>query len=278
VEFKTATSPHGIGPNSVTRVMGEVLLALVPGIAALVWFFGWGVVINIVIAGSAALLAEAAVLTLRKRPILPTLADLSALLTAVLLAISVPPTLPWWLMVLGVLFAIVIAKQLYGGLGYNPFNPAMAGYVLLLVSFPVDMTRWLPPATLAEHAPSFADSLNIILHGSLPAGVGWDALTGATPLDQMRTGLDQNRMIGEIRQNPLWGSIGAVGWEWVPAVAAHHQLAHPRRPAGRHVRHRRPVQHDRPQHPSGTAVSPVQRRHHAGCLLHRHRPGVRRHH
>jgi electron transport complex protein RnfD len=218
VEFKTATSPHGIGPNSVTRVMGQVLLALVPGIAALVWFFGWGVLINIVIASTAALLAEAAVLSLRKRPVLPTLADLSALLTAVLLAIAVPPTLPWWLTVLGVVFAIVIAKQLYGGLGYNPFNPAMAGYVLLLVSFPLDMTRWLPPASLAQHVPSFMDSLNIILHGNLPTGVGWDALTGATPLDQMRTGLDQNRMIGEIRQNPLWGSIGAVGWEWVAGM------------------------------------------------------------
>jgi electron transport complex protein RnfD len=94
----------------------------------------------------------------------------------------------------------------------------MAGYALLLVSFPLEMTRWLPPATLAEHVPSFSDSLAIILSGNLPAGVGWDALTGATPLDQMRTGLDLNRMIGEIRQNPLWGALGAVGWEWVAGM------------------------------------------------------------
>jgi len=218
VEFTTATSPHGLGANSVTRVMAEVLLALLPGIAALVWFFGWGVVINITIAAAAALLAEAVALRLRGRPVRPALGDLSALVTAVLLGIAVPPTLPWWLTVLGVVFAIVIAKQLYGGLGYNPFNPAMAGYVLLLVSFPLDMTRWLPPADLAQHVPTFLESLRLILHGTLPAGVGWDALSGATPLDQMRTGLDMNRMIGEIRQNPLWGTLGAVGWEWVAGM------------------------------------------------------------
>jgi len=215
VEFATTTSPHSAATNSVTRVMAEVLLALVPGIIALVWFFGWGVLVNIAIAAVTALLAEAVVLRLRGRPVLATLGDLSALLTAVLLGLALPPTLPWWLTVLGVLFAIVIAKQLYGGLGYNPFNPAMAGYVLLLVSFPLEMTRWLPPAGLAEHVPSFAESLRLILSGGLPTGIGWDALTGATPLDQMRTGLDMNRMIGEIRQSPLWGSVGAVGWEWV---------------------------------------------------------------
>lgn len=218
MEFATTTSPHGAGPNSVTRVMAEVLLALLPGIAALVWFFGWGVLINIGIASVTALLAEALMLRLRGRPVLPTLGDLSALVTAVLLGLALPPTLPWWLTLLGVLFAIVIAKQLYGGLGYNPFNPAMAGYVLLLVSFPLDMTRWLPPAELAEHVPSFMDSLRLIFTGNLPAAVGWDALTGATPLDQMRTGLEMNQMIGEIRQNPLWGGVGAVGWEWVAGM------------------------------------------------------------
>jgi electron transport complex protein RnfD len=198
--------------------MAEVLLALVPGVAALVWFFGWGVLINIAIAGITALVAEAVMLKLRGRPVMPNLGDLSALVTAVLLGLALPPTLPWWLTVLGVVFAIVIAKQLYGGLGYNPFNPAMAGYVLLLVSFPLEMTRWLPPAPLAEQLPSFMDSLRLILTGAPPVGIGWDALTGATPLDQMRTGLDMNRTVAEIRQNPLWGGLGAVGWEWVAGM------------------------------------------------------------
>jgi electron transport complex protein RnfD len=152
--------------------MAEVLLALVPGVAALVWFFGWGVLINIAIAGITALVAEAVMLKLRGRPVMPNLGDLSALVTAVLLGLALPPTLPWWLTVLGVVFAIVIAKQLYGGLGYNPFNPAMAGYVLLLVSFPLEMTRWLPPAPLAEQLPSFMDSLRLILTGAPPVGIG----------------------------------------------------------------------------------------------------------
>ncbi|MFP3409479.1 RnfABCDGE type electron transport complex subunit D, partial [Pseudomonas sp. SIMBA_065] len=79
---------------------------------------------------------------LRKAPVASTLADNSALLTAVLIGISLPPLAPWWLVVIGTLFAVVIAKQLYGGLGQNPFNPAMVGYVVLLISFPVQMTSW----------------------------------------------------------------------------------------------------------------------------------------
>ncbi|HID45933.1 MAG TPA: electron transport complex subunit RsxD, partial [Chromatiaceae bacterium] len=133
MKFPVHTSPYGQLPNHVTQLMGQVLLALTPGIAALVYYFGWGVVINICIATLTALGAEAGVLYLRKRPILPTLMDLSAIVTAVLLAIALPPLLPWWMTVLGALFAIVMVKHLYGGLGYNPFNPAMAAYVLLLV-------------------------------------------------------------------------------------------------------------------------------------------------
>ena len=123
--------------------------------------------------------------------------------------------LPWWQTVLGSLFAIVIAKQLFGGIGFNPFNPAMAGYVLLLVSFPVTMTRWLPPDVISGQSLTLADSLTIIFSGLPPQGMTWDALTAATPLDQMRSELDQNRMISEIRSSPLWGDFGGRGWEWV---------------------------------------------------------------
>ncbi|WP_181962207.1 RnfABCDGE type electron transport complex subunit D, partial [Klebsiella pneumoniae] len=80
---------------------------------------------------------EAAILKLRKQHIVATLKDNSALLTGLLLAVSIPPLAPWWMVVLGTAFAVVIAKQLYGGLGHNPFNPAMIGYVVLLISFPV---------------------------------------------------------------------------------------------------------------------------------------------
>jgi len=207
--------PHGDRPNRVDRIMFEVILALIPGTLAMIWYFGWGILINLILAGLFAILTEALALKLRGRPVLPAIQDLSALVTALLFALAAPPTLPWWLTLLGMLFAIGIAKQLYGGLGYNPFNPAMAGYVFLLVSYPLAMTSWLPPAMLAEHPLGLADSARLIFTGAPPAGLTWDAITMATPLDQMRTQLDQNLMIEEIRGSPLWGDFGGRGWEWV---------------------------------------------------------------
>ena len=138
------TSPHFGHAQNVTRVMAEVLLALVPAIIAIWWYFGWGVIINIVIATTAALATEAAVLKVRKRSLRP-LSDLSAVVTAVLFAVAVPPLLPWWMTVLAIVFAILVVKQLYGGLGYNPFNPAMAGYVVILVAFPMHLNLWTAP-------------------------------------------------------------------------------------------------------------------------------------
>jgi electron transport complex protein RnfD len=195
--------------------MGLVLIALIPGTFAMWWYFGWGVIINILIATAVAVAAEATVLNLRKRPVAPVVIDLSAVVTAWLLALALPPLLPWWQTALGSAFAIVVVKQLFGGIGYNPFNPAMAGYVLLLVSFPVTMTRWLPPEVISGQSLSLMDSLGIIFSGSPPAGQTWDALSSATPLDAMRSELSQNRMISEIRQSPLWGDFGGRGWEWV---------------------------------------------------------------
>jgi electron transport complex protein RnfD len=215
MEFKTFSSPHTDQPYSVTAVMLQVILALIPGIIAMIYFFGWGVLINTLLAIVFALGFEALVMKLRRRPVLPTLQDLSAVVTAMLFAIAVPPLLPWWLTLLGMAFAIILVKQLYGGLGYNPFNPAMAAYVLLLISYPVPMTAWLPPHELSSHTLSLLDSLRLIFTGTPPPGLSLDAITMATPLDQMRTQLDMNRMISEIRQSPLWGDFGGLGWEWI---------------------------------------------------------------
>lgn len=209
------SSPHGPRINRVDWIMLQVLVALVPGTLAMTWYFGWGLLINMVLAVSFALAAEAAVLRVRGRPVLPTLKDYSAVVTAVLFAIAVPPTLPWWLTLIGMLFAIILVKQLYGGLGYNPFNPAMAAYVLLLVSYPVEMTTWLAPRMLAEHSLSLGESLQLIFLGHLPQGLDWDVVSAATPLDEMRTLRGRGLMIEEIRQSPLWGDFGGRGWEWV---------------------------------------------------------------
>jgi len=215
------SSPHSAPINRTDQVMLQVILALIPGTLALVWYFGWGVVINMALATVFAVSAEAAVMILRRRPVLPAVGDLSAVVTALLFAIAVPPTLPWWLTLIGVLFAIVVAKQLFGGLGYNPFNPAMAGYVFLLISYPLAMTTWLPPniPELVQARDlvtlSFMDSARLIFTGTLPPDLTWDAISSATPLDEMRTQLAQNQMISEIRQSPLWGDYGGRGWEWV---------------------------------------------------------------
>lgn len=215
MKFSTAQSPHLQPVNSVNRVMLRVLLALIPGIAAMTWFFGIGVLIQIIVAIVVAVLAEASILALRGRPIGATLNDLSAVVTAVLLAVSLPPIAPWWITVVGCLFALVIAKHLYGGLGYNPFNPAMAGYVFLLVSFPMPMTAWLPPIELSQAPVSEIDLLKLIFFEQLPDHITFDALTMATPLDTIKTQLGLGRTITDIKTDAVFGFVAGKGSEWV---------------------------------------------------------------
>ena len=144
MKFSTSAAPHWRAADSVPVVMRQVLYALVPALIAYVWFFGPGILFNIVIAIPVCVGCEALMLRLRHRPIAVFVADYSAVVTAVLLAMCLPPLTPWWVTATGCVFAIVFGKHLYGGLGYNVFNPAMVGYVVLLVSFPQDMTAWLP--------------------------------------------------------------------------------------------------------------------------------------
>lgn len=191
MRFEPAGSPHLVARNSVARMMYQVLVALVPAYAVLVWLYGTGPLFNLAVAAVAALGAEAAMLVARRRPVAATLADGSALVTAALLAVALPPSLPWWLPAVGAVFAIVVAKQLFGGLGHNTFNPAMAGYVVLLVSFPVEMTRWPAPSTL----------------------LGFDALSGATPLDTLRTGIERGVPVEELISGPLFSAT--AGWHWL---------------------------------------------------------------
>ena len=209
MKFNVAPAPHAASTNSVTRVMGTVLLALIPAGAVHVWLFGPALLLNILIASVTAIVAEAACLGLRRRPVVPALRDLSAILCAVLLAFCLPPLTPWWITVTATLFAIVVAKQVYGGLGANLFNPAMAGYVVALVSFPEAMTRW-PPVSYDAAALGLWDSLRPILTGT-PGTLTWDAMTMATPLDHLRTELGQMRMMSEIMQSDAYSGLG--GWQ-----------------------------------------------------------------
>lgn len=201
----TVTSPHTSRPgNNTGAFMRQVVYATLPGLAVLTWLFGAGTLINVCWAVLVALASEAAVLKLRGRNVGFYLRDCSAVLTAVLLALAMPPTAPWWLTLVGVSFSIVIAKQLYGGLGMNPFNPAMVGYVLLLISFPVEMTRWIAP----HEAPSVTQSIQLFL-GNAPA----DAFAGATPLDTFRTWAGDAEQLAS--QAILTGLLAGQGWDWV---------------------------------------------------------------
>ncbi len=215
MQFPTYTSPHLQPPNTVNRVMLQVILALIPGTVAMVWYFGAGVLLNMVIATVAAVTCEATLLALRGKPLRPFLSDLSAVVTALLLALALPTLTPWWVTVVGTAFAIVVAKQLYGGLGYNPFNPAMAGYVVVLIAFPLEMTTWLAPSMLQERTLGLLDTLAYVFTGTLTPGRSLDAMTMATPLDTMKTQLGLGATIGEIRASPLFGDFGGKGWEWI---------------------------------------------------------------
>jgi electron transport complex protein RnfD len=198
--------------------MLKVLLALVPGIFVYAWIYGGGILVTITLATLTALIAEAALLKIRQRPIKPYLSDLSAVVTAWLLALSLPPLAPWWLVVVATLFAIVVAKQLYGGLGYNPFNPAMAGYAAMLISFPIIMTKWPAPLLLAQTPLSFMDQLSYIFAHTLPNGVSMDAVTSATPLDYLKTQLMLKQEVAGITQAPIFGTFGAKGGEWITSA------------------------------------------------------------
>lgn len=204
------TSPHAHGPMTTDRVMRLVLLATLPGIFALTAHFGFGTLVNIIWASIIALGCEALALKLRKRKIGFYLNDCSALVTAVLLGIALPPAAPLWLIAVGIAFAILLAKHLYGGMGYNPFNPAMAGYVVLLISFPVEMTTWLAPEGSFE-----GSSLGLIdaFKASLAGLSAVDAHTMATTLDVFKQ--NNSLLVSDLwAQSPQFGRWGGSGWEW----------------------------------------------------------------
>lgn len=200
-------SPYVRKPASVQTVMLTVLLGLVPGVAAYVWQIGAGILVNLAIAGISALAAEGLILRLRNRPIRPAVTDLSALVTAALVVLCIPPIVPWWLTTLAVFIAIVAGKHLYGGLGQNPFNPAMVAYCTMIIAYPSLMSQW-PAAGMLD----FDTQLKLILGGAREL----DAITGATALDTLRTGLRAGTATVEsVLQHDNFGFFGGRGWEWI---------------------------------------------------------------
>lgn len=217
MEFARRESPYWSARVAVPALMLQVLAALIPAAIAHVWFFGPGFVFNLLVAAIFAVAGESLMMYLRKRPLEVALTDYSALVTAALLAFALPSLTPWWVTATGALFAIVVAKHLYGGLGFNIFNPAMAGYVVILVAFPMHLNLWTAPriGDIDYQYLTVLQTLAFTLTGSLPDTLGFDAVSRATPLDVMKSGLTSMRTVSEIRANPIMGDFGGRGWEWI---------------------------------------------------------------
>lgn len=211
--------------------MSKVYLALLPGLACYVWFFGIGVLIQCLLSVCFALILEAALLTARGRDRMLFLKDGSVLVTALLFALMITPYSPWWISLAGTSFGLIFAKHLYGGLGQNLFNPAATGFVFVLLCFPVAMNHWPAPDGVPGGSAGSDNILEIIFlppspveslfppepgPGGVDAEItGVDAVSGATPLANMQNRLTSMAMVSEIRSGPGYGLIAGKGWEWV---------------------------------------------------------------
>jgi len=197
-------SPLEAPDDRLLQAMKLVLLAALPGLLTLFWLYGWGVLINLLLAIVTALMVEAAVLRLRRQPWQPTLSDGSALVSATLLAAALPPYCPWWLTVTAMASGLLFGKHVYGGVGRNPFNPAMLGFALVVVMFPQPMTHW--PA----HDLDLTSSLQQVFGlGQTP-----DAWAQATVLDSLR--INKSLTMDELfASHPAFGRFGGHGVEWV---------------------------------------------------------------
>ena len=187
-------APHTHGSNSVSRIMLVVILTLLPATGWGIYQFGWPALNILVLCVASALLAEALCLWIANKPVGLFLKDGSAVLTAWLLAMTLPPWTPWWIAVFGGGFAIIVGKQIFGGIGQNVFNPAMLARVALLVSFPVEMTFWVEPTPLfSEGAPDFVESLAITFLG-VPS---MDSVSSASIIGHLKTGFTLGHSVAQ---------------------------------------------------------------------------------
>ncbi|WP_274522586.1 RnfABCDGE type electron transport complex subunit D [Halorhodospira halochloris] len=201
--------------QTTPRIMGEVLLASIPAAAVMVWLFGVGILLNTGAALLAALLAEALGAHARGQSPRVAVSDGSVWVTALLIGITLPPVLPWWIPALAGALAILLGKQVYGGLGQNVFNPAMVGYVAVVLAFPQATGLWPAPDPGLTAAIPSGEALSYFLTGTLAPLA--DAMTHATPLDKLATdGLaalmdDDERMAGLV-------ATGAWTWKGLALI------------------------------------------------------------
>ena len=206
MSIKPISGPHVLAVRRVDDIMRKVILALLPAAGWGVLVFGWPALSLTAVTIASALLFEALCLKLKGVAAAPYLRDGSALLSGLLVAMTLPPWAPWWIGVVGAAIAIVLGKQVYGGLGQNPFNPAMLARVALLISFPIEMTTWVEVKPLL-FGPGLLDSFGITF-----AGHGADAVTGATTLGAVKTGFSQNQTLPGLLYD-YSGLLAFIGWE-----------------------------------------------------------------
>lgn len=196
--------------------MQRVLLACLPGALALLWFNGWGLLLQLLLASVSCCACEYLTRTLRQQPSpaaayslfnQPLLAEGSSLVTAALLALALPTYAPWWLTVSSAAFAALFGKSLFGGFGRNPFNPAMLGYAFALMAFPAHMAHWPAP----QGSASFLAALQQILAVGDGLADGWSQ---ATVLDSLKHN-DRLTVDELFASHPAFGGIGGHGVEWV---------------------------------------------------------------
>lgn len=199
------TAPHTHSTTDVQQLMMWVCLSLVPATAFSILLFGWPALWLLLTTSLTVIVCEWGCLRLAKGSS-ERLMDGSALLTGWLLVLSLPAWAPWWLGVLGGAFAIIVCKHVYGGLGQNLFNPAMAARTALLITFPIPMTQWPLSSFSSHHWPSITESLTITFGGALP-----DGTTGATPLGGFKTALSHGAATPEQWFHPIANVLGTTG-------------------------------------------------------------------
>jgi electron transport complex protein RnfD len=206
--IKPGSGAHVGVKVSVSLIMWQVMLAISPATVYGLFCFGWPALNLFIITVLSAVFFEAFCLRLGGRLAKPVLMDGSAVLTGWLLAMTLPPWAPWWIGVVGSAIAIILGKQVYGGLGQNLFNPAMLARVALLISFPIEMTTWANVSPLFfSHSPGLIESWHITFVGL----DNLDATTGATTLGYVKTEFSQNRLLVDILKD-YSGFLNFIGW------------------------------------------------------------------
>lgn len=208
------SSPHKHDGSSVDQIMREVVYALLPGILLYAFLINWLILLQCLIAVVFALLSEFGMLRLRRLPPRLFILDYSVIITALLFALCLSPFTPFWVTISGIVFAVVVIKHAFGGIGHNPFNPAMAGYAFVLLSFPVQMTNWPDISGLADTSFGLRHDLHLVFSFSREKELV-DAVSAATPLSYVQTEISGMAMLSEISSDPVFGHFSGAGWEWL---------------------------------------------------------------